>query len=710
MEKLLRSFFIVLLILLYQNLLTGQTSDAQFYTNFIEENSDRLNFNEIDSIITIFLAQYPKIGEKEFQKNIKDLYSENNLNQLASYYFINGLYYEKNANYLTAIKSYLTAIEFVTESNSDNHLLYYKTAYCYERMGYSQKAIDYYLKSVAYPDIKANKLIQVYKNLGNCCIGLKKYEQSIEYYDKSYQAAELIADTITMIKTVINSGNTYLRAKNYPKATELSNRAFNFAKESNYYLGMAFSKFNLGLIELETNNYQNATNNLKEALSIAQKNSVNYVFINSHLFIAKSYLKQRNYKKTLKYIEKYIGLVDSQTPNNRKLSAYKIRSEALLHLGDYVSIIKNNDKLINVVDSILASNQKKYLENIESTRTLEKNIIENKLLSKELEINRLKIIQSKRILWLSIFVFALLIIIIAQLFYTRKKQNKYLNKILYKNRIIAEKNSEISQQSEEVIRTNESLVEYQQKLETKVNDRTKELNAALEHAKQESELKSAFLKNISHEIRTPLNGIVGFVQIISLNNPEIEEKYLKIIQQNSYDLTNTVDNIIELAEIETSEIKVDIQKLKLMSFVEEIRNKSLYVRQNLVKEDIDFKLKSNNIKQESNWSTDKKLLSKILYHLIHNAFKYTEKGNVTLDFNLDNSKLSIRISDTGIGMDKEYLVKIFDQFLKLENQGKLFRGTGAGLTIVKYLSQKLNVIINIQSVPGKGTSILLTLS
>jgi len=688
----------------------GQSSELQYLSHLIKENSDTLNFNKIDSITTLFISQHPKIDETEFQKQINNLYTEDNLEQLVIYYFISGLYYEKDANYITAIKAYLTSIEFITGSNSNNYLVYYKTAFCYERLGYSQKAIDYYLKSVAYPDINANKLVEIYKNLGNCSIGLKKYKQSIKYYDKSYQAAELIADTITMIKTVINSGNTYLRAKNYPKATELTNKAYHFAKENNYYLGMAFSKFNLGLIELETNNYQNATKNLKEALSIAQKYSINYIFVNSHLFIAKSYLKQKKYRKSLNYIDKYIELADSETPNSQKLSAFTIRSEALLNLGNYSLVIRNNARLINVVDSILASNQEKYLKNIESTKTLEKNIIENKLLSKELEINRLKIIQSKRILWLSIFVFALLIIIIAQLFYTRKKQNKYLNKILYKNRIIAEKNSEISQQSEEVIRTNESLVEYQQKLETKVNDRTKELNAALEHAKQESELKSAFLKNISHEIRTPLNGIVGFVQIISLNNPEIEEKYLKIIQQNSYDLTNTVDNIIELAEIETSEIKVDVLKFRIASFIEEIEKKSFYVRQNLVKEDIDLKLNRNNIKQESHWTTDKKLLSKILYHLIHNAFKYTEKGNVTLDFNLDNSKLSIRISDTGIGMDKEYLVKIFDQFLKIENQEKLFRGTGAGLTIVKYLSQKLNVIINIQSVPGKGTSILLTLS
>ena len=120
MEKLLRSFFIVLLILLFQNLLIGQSNDSPLLSNLIKENSEQFNFNKIDSITTFFLAQYPKIGEKEFQKNIKDLYTEDNLNQLASYYFINGLYYEKNANYLTAIKSYLTAIEFITKSNSNN--------------------------------------------------------------------------------------------------------------------------------------------------------------------------------------------------------------------------------------------------------------------------------------------------------------------------------------------------------------------------------------------------------------------------------------------------------------------------------------------------------------------------------------------------------------------------------------------------------------
>ncbi|MEN8120919.1 MAG: ATP-binding protein [Bacteroidota bacterium] len=691
-------------------MISGQLNDIQNLTNYFKENNDSLNFNKIDSVTTLFLRQHPKIDEEIFQKLLNELYTEDNLNQLASYYFINGLFYEAEANYITAIKAYLTAIEFIAVSNSNNYLVYYKTAYCYERLGYSQKAIDYYLKSVAYPDIKADKLIEIYKNIGNCSTGLKKYDQSIKYYNKSYKAAELIADTITMIKTVINSGNTYLRAKNYSKAFELTNRAYHFAKENNYYLGISFSKYNLGLIELETNNTKTAIKNFKEALSIAKEHEINYVIINSQLLIAKSYLKQKEYKKSLEYLEKYFELVNRNTPNSKKLSAYKIRSEALLYIGNYSLAIKNNDRLINVVDSILVSSQKKYLENIETTRTLEKNIIENKMISKELEINRLRYIESKRMVWLSIFVLALLILIIVQLFYTKKKQNKYVSKILHQNKIIAEKNSEINQQSEELRNTNESLLEYQQKLENKVNDRTKELNEALEHAKQQSELKSAFLRNISHEIRTPLNGIMGFVQIISLNNPEIEKEYLKIIQQNSHDLTYTVDNLIELAEIETSEIKVNIQNFNLENFVEEIKKKSFYIRRNLVKEDIDFHVRSNNINRESNWISDKNLLFKILYHLTHNAFKYTEQGNVVIDFNLDDSKFSIKISDTGIGMDKEYLDKIFDSFIKLEYQGKLFRGTGAGLTIVKYLSQKINVVIDMQSVEEKGTTILLTLT
>ncbi len=709
MKKSLSYSFFFIIILSFQIVIKGQTSDNNLF-NFIKENKDNLNFYKLDSVTTTFLQQYPKISETEFQKLIKDLYTEDKQTQLAFYYFMMGLFHEKSANYIVAIKSYLTAIEFIAESNSNNYLVYYKTAFCYERLGYSQKAIDYYLKSVAYPDIQTEKLIEIYKNIGNCSIGLEEYKQSIEYYNKSYRAAEQVADTITMIKTVINSGNTYLRAKNYAKATEVTNKAFRFSKENNYYLGMAFSKYNLGLIELETNHTQKAIKYFNEALFIAQKNAIDYVFVNSHLFIAESYLKQKEYKKSLNYVEKYIALFDNKTPNSRKLSAYKIQSEALLHLGEYAYAIKNNDRLIDLVDSILASNQKKYLKNIESTKTLERNIIENRLLSKKLEINRLKIIQSKRIIWLSIFVFALLLIVIAQLFYAKKKQNKYVTKILYKNKIIAEKNSEINQQSEELIKTNESLLEYQQKLENKVDDRTKALNKALEHAEQQSKLKSAFLRNISHEIRTPLNGIMGFVQIISLNNPEIERKYLKIIQQNSHDLTNTVDNLIELAEIETSEIKVNTQEFNLVNFIEEIENKSIYIRQNLVKEDINFSVNSSKLSKKTNWISDKNLLSKILYQLVHNAFKYTEQGNVLVDFNLNDSKLLIKISDTGIGMDKEYIDKIFDRFLKLEFKGKLYRGTGAGLTIVKYLTQKINAQIEIHSIPEKGTDVLLIVS
>jgi signal transduction histidine kinase len=466
----------------------------------------------------------------------------------------------------------------------------------------------------------------------------------------------------------------------------------------------------LGLIDLETERYSNATMNFKEAILIAENHKVDYVRLNGYLFLAKSFLKQEYYKQSLNAIKKYFELADSKVPNSRRLDALKIQSEALMHIGEYSAVIKNNESLLSVVDSILASSQKEYIENIESTRTLEKNIIENKLLSKELEINRLKILQTKKIILLSVLGFTLLLVVIAQLFYAKKKQNKYVKRILNKNRIIAEKNSEISQQSEELIKTNESLIDYQQKLEDKVAERTEALNKALIHAKEQSELKSAFLKNISHEIRTPLNGILGFVQIISLNNPEIEKEYLKIIQQNTHDLTNTVDTIIELAEIETGDVKVDILEFSLAKFIKEIDDKSFYIRQNLVKEDIELIVKSDNINNAANWVSDKKLLTKIIYQLVHNAFKYTEQGKVTIDFELDDSKLLIKIIDTGIGMDKKYLDKIFDSFLKIEFQEKLYRGTGAGLSIVKNLSQMIDVELDIQSEQKKGTTVLLMLS
>jgi tetratricopeptide (TPR) repeat protein len=236
----LRNFFIAIFILFIQNLTFGQINAVPDLSKYISELSEDTNYNKIDSVITSFLNQYPNIGEKEFQNLLSDFYTEDDLKQLAIYYFITGLFYEKQANYIAAIKAYLTAIEFVDGSKPDNYLVYYKTGFCYERIGYSQEAIDYYLESVSYPGIEENKLIEIYKNIGNCSIGLEKYEQSIEYYNKSYNAAKLIGDTTTMIKTVINSGNTYLRAKNYLKASEVTNKAYNLSKEHNYYLGMAF--------------------------------------------------------------------------------------------------------------------------------------------------------------------------------------------------------------------------------------------------------------------------------------------------------------------------------------------------------------------------------------------------------------------------------------------------------------------------------------
>lgn len=236
------------------------------------------------------------------------------------------------------------------------------------------------------------------------------------------------------------------------------------------------------------------------------------------------------------------------------------------------------------------------------------------------------------------------------------------------------------------------------------------LREAKEKAEASDRLKSAFMNNISHEIRTPLNEIMGFGQMIMQEEIGEDEKqdYLNILQTSTERLIDTITDFMDISLIASENLKVNPSDFELLPFINELflKLKNWSELKNITSE-MDFPGSANNIFIR----TDQELLRKSVLHLIRNAVKFTHKGKIILGVHQHESEIEIYVKDTGIGVAKEALQRIFDNFGQEEmTSTRTYEGSGLGLSITKGIMQLLGGRIDMESEKGKGSVFSLYLS
>lgn len=270
-----------------------------------------------------------------------------------------------------------------------------------------------------------------------------------------------------------------------------------------------------------------------------------------------------------------------------------------------------------------------------------------------------------------------------------------------------------------------STVAYEHELEERVKERTTELQKttlAMIEAKEKAEsmnrLKSNFLANITHELRTPLNGIIGLTTLQQMsceetNDEEGIERSTEITN-SAYRLLDTVNDILDLARIESEKLKlhlVEKDKYKLTpETINCVKECELLVGEYQSEAEKKNILLLYQVNQPAlNLSIDLRVFSRIIKHLLNNALKFTSQGSITIEVSPIDEKVMIKIIDTGIGISPEFLPQIYDEF-KQESTGftRGYEGNGLGLTLTKNLVDLVNGKINVTSTKGDGTIVTVT--
>jgi signal transduction histidine kinase/CheY-like chemotaxis protein len=261
---------------------------------------------------------------------------------------------------------------------------------------------------------------------------------------------------------------------------------------------------------------------------------------------------------------------------------------------------------------------------------------------------------------------------------------------------------------------NQKELQFQLEKYSKLNKQYLEQNAELQNAKEKAEesdrLKTAFLANLSHEIRTPMNAIMGFADLLEVDelSDELRDEYTQIIKKSGAYLLSIINDIIEISHIESGQLELKLTEVDPVIFMDELYG-TMKLSQPAI-DKVEFRLQKHQDKMPSKILTDEVKLKQILINLLNNAFKFTQEGEISVGCYLpDDSRISFYVKDTGTGIDEKNQQIIFERFRQAEGKNvKVQGGSGLGLAIVKAYTDLLDGSVHLQSEPEKGSVFTVT--
>jgi signal transduction histidine kinase/CheY-like chemotaxis protein len=574
-------------------------------------------------------------------------------------------------------KKYLTdALGFLTEEmprlTGDVHYLLAKTNYFLAEYEESNK---YYRSAIQYFEKTNNpqKIANAYQNIGLLFHELDNLEKATYYYNKSLAINQGLDNDTNIAGLYQNLGIIYYHNQDFVQAMHYYEKSINLfrALSDSQNIGTTYS--NIGLIRLQQKSYEEAYRNFERSYKL---------FEYSNYRLGKMWAMHNMGSAKLSALQFTDARVcfDSSLYDAEKLSCPE---GVMSNLDALTSLMEQTGQFKEAYYYHLSYTQlKDSIDSYESRERIAELETLYNLQAQEEELNRsLETIKKHKAQKVFFFIILLLISSISFIIYLayRKKKNEEVE-------ITSDKRN-----------LENVLVEKNKELETQITER--------QIAVESDKLKSAFLANMSHELRTPMNAIIAFSNFLrepDLPEPKREE-YLNHITSAGDSLLRLIDDVIDIAKLESKQLKISIGPVNVSRMLRELKK-------------VFLKLKAKNnytanlvlsIDKYHDYiiNTDVLRIKQILNNLIDNAFKYTNRGVVEFGVSMKDESMLFFVRDTGIGIPPEKQDKVFDRFLQIDSElNRKYGGTGLGLAISKNLAELLGGKIWVESEPGAGST------
>jgi signal transduction histidine kinase/CheY-like chemotaxis protein len=620
---------------------------------------------------------------------------------------ISTIYYYKS-DYKNAITNLKLLLDYARKINDKEKIgsTLNKIGAMYYTWGVIENALEYFLKSIkVFEELKDEEQIaSINNNIGLVYNELESYELAFDFFNQAIDYFQNSNDSVNYSSCLNNLGSSFIGLKNFDSALFYFNKSIDLKIKLNDDIGLANTYGNIGDAYYELEDYDEALLYYKKILFISERQNNTRLKALICISLAKTYYQLKFNEMALDYLSKAEKYSNEVGLNITLKDSYELFAKIYKEKHDFKTSNYYLEKYITIKDSIFSKEKTDKLSElmvIYNTEAKERELIQ----IKEDEKNNKKLIVKANDIKHYMIITIILILIISFMIFSRYKIK------INNAKILKEKNDKIAE-------INKQLIVFNTELEQKIQDRTKELkqeiesklqvesslNTSIEREKKATYLKNFFLSNISHEIRTPLNAISGLASLLkSKVEKEIEpttKEFINGIIQNSNRLLNLLNNILDFSRLEANDIVINQKHCSLNEITKNICE--------LHK----FKINDKKLNLETTFSdipniiTDRANLEKVINDIIDNAVRYTDKGAISIEtgFYKEYDEVFVRIKDTGVGIDNEYLPYIFDTFSQ-ESIGyeRKYQGMGLGLPLSKRLLELMGGRIEISSQKDKGT-------
>lgn len=634
-------------------------------------NSDTLSPLDKLSALTAQGRLYHQLGQLDkaidSATNEQQWAKQNNLQQLeADAYKRIGVYaYYKGKNilaltsYQQALNYYLSVNEPIAQAN-----LYNNIGLVYAAMSQSEDALYSYQQAEPLYQKYGSTVdkIDIQFNIAIFHLQLKRYDTAIAMFKDVIEKRKDISDDAGVAEAYGDLGSSYRYAGDYQQAQHYMTLSLDYHRKNKDDYNAAATLHNLAELNNYLNNTDQAIAYAKEGISKSKAQGHDKAYVGGLYSLAKGYFHQGKYDLALSYVKQSSQLSNEmfykeQVKHNLALQAliYAAKNETLKAVESHREFMQThialaNDELNSKLAQFDSEQLKQQVEQLKQQKRLQ-----------ELEMER----SDQERNFIIIVVFGALLIV-----------------FLISRRNIERRST--------------------QELESKVKQRTNELEYLMQELQSANNIKSQFLANMSHEIRTPLTTVIG--QAEAIVNGDVDEKYInkevEIIHGNSLHLLELTNNILDLSKIEANKIELELQAQNLHDILQELANMfTLQASSKGLTFEIIHSLASPFIIEIDGFR-----VKQVLINLCSNAIKFTPKGHVELKITQQDGRLMFKITDSGIGMSSSQLHNLFESFTQGDSSiSRRFGGTGLGLCLSDQLAKIMGGTIEVESELNQGS-------
>jgi signal transduction histidine kinase len=594
-----------------------------------------------------------------------------------------GVRNRRNGKFKVALRFHMAALSLLdsVDAPGKRSVVLNNIGVVFRRIDDYQNALYYHMEALKIADSlnDSRTKAMAMNSVGNVYVALNKLDDALSFFKKSLSLEYDRKNKLGIAINLNNIGSVYQAKGDLSKAYEYYKISLDVNKEINSLKGIGICHADIGDIYYEKNKLNDALNQYVLAENIFSRTNDKMYLANSLLKAGKVYIALNMFDKALESLQK--ALVISKEIGKKVITkeADKWIAEAYKKMGDYKLALSYFEESNRLQDSINNIAIQKSIIRMQIKYDLEAKENEIALLQQMQQINTLELRKQKTANLLMLVIIFFILVVMFFLFYAIHTRNR-------RNKLLEDKNEEIEQARAELKKYSEDLL------------------AAKHHADKSNKAKSVFLANMSHEFRTPLNSVIGYADLMFKNETDPAKRdQLEIIKTNSQSLLVLLNDILDLSKIEAGKLVINYQPVNVVKTIDEVYQ---LFKLNTDKKGIKFSYSVQKGFPETIVFSEIRL-RQILFNLVGNAVKFTDNGEVMIDALFEDNNdgtinFFIEIKDTGLGIEKSDIDKIFKPFVQL-GKTESSHGTGLGLTITKRLAESLGGKLSVDSEVGKGT-------